>query len=223
MRRVIELLYFFRVVPPISRLMRATFATLTVVGGAQITLGTSEAPAVILPVLVLQAFSAATGFAAPARRGYFDLLLARGESRVRIAVAQWLTGIAPGVGSWAALAALQGVEHGTGGNPLLAAGTLVALLMASTIPWAITVGLPRFSGAIGWLLLVCVGGATEPVWPQAVREVIFPLEVVGKALPGQMVASDAIALAIGVVVSVAALVLALAWVHRSDIPLEASQ
>jgi hypothetical protein len=215
---LVYLFRFFRVVPPISGLMTSTFAVLTAAGAALMAWRPDDAVAAAIPVIVLQAFSAASGFASPARRGYFDLLLASGEPRLRIAIVQWITAITPGVASWGVLATLRAVLHGAVGNPLLAAGTLLALWMVSTIPWAITVSLPRFSGAIGWLLLVSLWSISAPIWPAGVGEVLFPLAIVGDSTGRHVWVFTA-----GAGLSVITMAGALAWVHRTDIPLEAAQ
>ena len=66
----------------------------------------------------------------------------------RIAIVQWVVAVLPGLCSWAILSAVHAVLS-AGQNPLLQPGTAIAFLMASTIPWALNVALPRFSGAIG--------------------------------------------------------------------------
>jgi len=97
-------------------------------------------------------------------------------------------------------------------------GTVIAFLMASTIPWAVNVGLPRFSGAIGWLLLVCVVNSGGVIWPDSIHDVIFPLELLGVSVSNRL----------GVIVpaltlSAVSMAGALAWVSRTDIRLQAAQ
>src|SRR3954465_13055649 len=132
-----DLLYvvrYFQVVPPVPRLMALCFVLLTVLCGCLVAARDSHDAGPALPIVVLQAFSASTGFAVSARRGYFDLLIARGLSRVRIAIAQWLVALVPGLCSWAILASVRSLSHG-GHNPLLQSGTAMAFFMASTLPW----------------------------------------------------------------------------------------
>jgi len=207
---------FFRVVSPTSRLMTYTFVVLVAAGGATILLRPGDAASAVVPVLVMQAFSAATGFASAARRGYFDLLLARGSPRLLIAVVQWLTSVAPGIASCVSLMLIDAAAHGPASH-VATGGTVVSLLMASTIPWALTVALPRFSGTIGWLLLMCVGSVTASTWPDALRNLVFPLPLVGEPLDSAGTAVAVVAL------SLAAMAMAFTWVHRTDIPLEAAQ
>jgi hypothetical protein len=209
---------YFRVVSPVPALMTGSLVVATLAGLVVIAAGAERDGAVAIPLIVLQAFSASTGFSGPARRGHFDLLLARGEPRVRIALLQWLTAIVPGLAGWLVLALATTVTHWRSANPLVVSGTLVAMLMVSTIPWAVTVALPRFSGAIGWLLLISMGAMGGAEWPAAVRAVIFPV-----ALAGQPLGHRPEVLAPAVLLSVVSVATALLWVHRADIPLEAAQ
>jgi hypothetical protein len=217
MTDVLYVIRYFQVVPPIPRLLIGSFVALTFACCVLTALTDDPDGASVVPILVLQAFSASTGFAVSARRGYFDLLIARGLPRVRIALAQWLVALVPGLCSWAILASVYSLSHG-GHNPLLQSGTAMAFLMASTIPWAANVGLPRFSGAIGWLLLVSLASAGGVIWPDSVQEVIFPVAVVGGS-----VANRIGVLTVALLLSVAGMAVALVWVHRTDIRLEAAQ
>jgi len=217
MRDLLYVVRYFHVVPPVPRLMMLSFAVLTVVGGALTTFADTATAAAAIPILALQAFAASTGFAVLARRGYFDLLVVRGQPRMRIAIVQWVLAIIPGACSWALLAAIHAAGRG-GANPFLQPGTIVSFLMVSTIPWATNVALPRFSGAIGWLLLVCLADSGGVVWPDSVHEVIFPIALLGASLHGR-----GAVLTLAVALSLASMTIALTWVHRADIRLEAAQ
>ena len=74
---------FFRVVPPVSRLMVASFGVLTVSAGAALVVDPDRASRVVLPTLVLQAFAVSVGFTAFARRGYYDVLLTTGQNQAQ--------------------------------------------------------------------------------------------------------------------------------------------
>jgi hypothetical protein len=63
------LVRFFRVVPTVSPLMTTTFAVLTLVVSVAAFLNPAEGSTAFAPILLLQGFAAASGFAAPARRG----------------------------------------------------------------------------------------------------------------------------------------------------------
>lgn len=217
MRDLLYVVRYFHVVPPVPRLMMLSFAVLTVVGGALTTFADTATAAAAIPILALQAFAASTGFAVLARRGYFDLLVVRGQPRMRIAIVQWVLAIIPGACCWALLAVIHAAGRG-GANPFLQPGTIVSFLMVSTIPWAANVALPRFSGAIGWLLLVCLADSGGVVWPDSVHEVIFPIALLGASLHGR-----GAVLTLAVALSLASMTIALTWVHRADIRLEAAQ
>ena len=136
---------------------------------------------------------------------------------MRIAIVQWVLAIIPGACSWALLAAIHAAGRG-GANPFLQPGTIVSFLMVSTIPWAANVALPRFAGAIGWLLLVCLTDSGGVIWPDSVHEVIFPIALLGAGLHGR-----GAVLTIAVALSLVSMTIALTWVHRADIRLEAAQ
>jgi hypothetical protein len=207
---------YFHVVPPVSRLMILSFGVLAAAGGLLMVTGDRDGTAAV-PILLLQAFGVSTGFAVLARRGYFDLLVARGQPRVRIALVQWAVAAAPGLCCWAVLGGLHAIAFDRG-NPFTRSGTVVAFLMASTIPWAVSVGLPRFSGAIGWLLLACLAESRGIVWPDSVHDVIVPVALLGADVGERL---DVIAPAVAL--SAATMAAALLWVHRTDIRLEAAQ
>ena len=216
-RDLLYVIRYFHVVPPVPRLMMLSFAALTVVGAALTMFAGSVNAAAAIPILALQAFAASTGFAVLARRGYFDLLVVRGQPQMRIAIVQWVLAILPGTCCWAVLATFHAAGRG-GANPFVQPGTIVSFLMVSTIPWATNVALPRFSGAIGWLLLVCLVNSGGVTWPDSVHEVIFPVALLGATLHGRVaVMTTAVAL------SLASMTVALTWVHRADIRLEAAQ
>ena len=217
MTELIYLARYFQVVPPIPRLMIASFMVLTLAGGLVTLVMAHDRAAAAVPIVVLQAFSASTGFAVPARRGYYDLLLARGATPTRIAIVQWVVAVAPGLCSWAILAAIHAALD-AGENPLLHSGTAIAFLMVSTIPWAINVSLPRFSGAIGWLLLICLASTGGVIWPDTIDEVIFPVALVGSSLHAR---PDVVTAA--VLLSAVSMASALAWVRGADIRLESAQ
>jgi hypothetical protein len=217
MTDILYVVRYFQVVPPVPRLMGLCFVAVTAICGGLTALHSAGDAAAAMPIVVLQAFGASTGFTVPARRGYFDLLIARGQSRIRIAGVQWLLAITPGLASWAILASVHSMVH-AGANPFVRSGTAVAFLMASTVPWAANVSLPRFSGAIGWLLLACLARSGGVIWPDNVIEVVIPIELIGRTL------SDRLDLLVpAIVLSIASMAIALTWVRRTDLRLQAAQ
>lgn len=235
MRDVWYLFRFFRVVSPVSSMMTGTFVVLTVTAAIAIGADPGRSSNALLPVLVLQSFAASSGFALPARRGHYDLLLTRGNDRSWIALAHWATSIATGLASWLVLAVFERVVSGGASDHLSASGTCAALFLVSTLPWAVTVALPRFSGGIGWMLVAVTSATTlsghifapwtvsstrieELAWP-AWSFLIYPLGTVGRHLDG----AEMIAVSPALAFAVAILVVACRWVAGRDVPLEAAQ
>ena len=137
-----------------------------------------------------------------------------------MAVAHWATSIAPGITVWLALAIVEAAV--IAGSPrLLTTGTLAAMALVSTLPWAITVRLPRFSGGIGWLLALAISTSVWPSMPlpSAWGFLVYPAGLVGHRLGAEdgLIAAPAMLLAIG------AMVAAFRWVSRATVPLEAAQ
>lgn len=235
MRDLPFLIRFFHVVPPVPPMMTGTFVVLTLLSAAAIVANPVRAPGALVPVLLLQMFAASSGFALPARRGHFDLLLTRGSSRTLIALVHWTMSIAPGVASWLVLAVVEAGARGGDTATLLATGTCAVVFVVSTLPWALTVPLPRFSGAIGWMLISVTaattfsGGMTgqwrasstrieEVAWA-ASTFLIYPIGAIGQPLAGAQLMAAVPAL----IAASGAMTAACRWIARSDVPLEAAQ
>jgi hypothetical protein len=225
-----SLIRFFRVVSPLPSMMAGTFAIVFVVSAAVILLDAAGTADALLPVLALQAFAASSGFAGPARRGYYDMLLTRGDHRVSIAAAHWFMSVAPGVATLLGLALVEAIARRSYPELALAGGTVIAVTFVSMLSWSLTVALPRFSGAIGWLLTLMLfdsfwppgdaltgGQASAPM--KALAVLVHPGLLVGRALDPD----DALVVVPSVVLSVTAFVLACAWIARADYALEAAQ
>jgi hypothetical protein len=235
MTRWIYLVRFFLVVPPMPLLMVGAFAVVTIIAGLVIVVEPSRASGALTPILLLQVFACSSGFDVPARRGHYDLLLTRGEPRQRIVFAHFAASAFPGVACWLLLAIL-GVAVSSGSQTvLLELGTVAAVTQVSTIAWATTVRLPRFSGAIGWLLIIstvslaapsllsdsAIGAIEGPVaWARVAWAVLaYPPLLVGLDLQGR----DALIVVPGVLFAMAAVFTACGSLGRRDIPLEAAQ
>ena len=213
--------------------MVASFGVLTVCAGVALVVEPDRAAQVMLPTLVLQAFAVSVGFTAFARRGYYDVLLTSGAGRLRAAVVHWVMAAAPGGASWVMLGIVERAIPGSG-REVMSSGTAAAMFVVSTLPWAMTVAVPRFTGAIGWLLLgvmvvtlTPLGDRDGSVWRAPVEDgswraawecLLFPMRLVGvDAGPRLAAVTPAVALAS------ASMVAALTWIERTDLPLEASQ
>lgn len=236
MTRVTYLVRYFLVVPPMPLMMLGAFAVIVCAAVTIIAIDPSRAVGTLTPVFLLQLFACSSGFDVPARRGHYDLLLTHGQPRRRILAGHWAASALPGVAAWALVA---GVHHaltpGESGVSLFSTGTISALAVVSTVPWATTVRLPRFSGAIGWLLaastlalivpgifMVDIAGAAHE-WRSwlhaAIAVLVYPPLLVGQELAGR----DALVIAPALAFAAAALIVAFRSVNRRDIPLEAAQ
>lgn len=226
---LVRAIRFFSVVPPFPRLMLYAFAVTTSLSVAAIGIEPPRAASAALPILMLQLFATSTGFATHARRGHYDVLLTEGFGRLRTALVQWVIAAAPGIGSWLLLAVAELALAGT--TRTLASGTLAALLMVSTLPWAVTVALPRFSGAIGWILLGVSTRAfplvdlldtawnpLDPRWISTLRFFLFPARAAGINVVTDLALVIPALIAAGVSMGVA-----LYWIHRAPLPLESGQ
>jgi hypothetical protein len=225
-------LAFYAVVPLHSPYMWLALAAITATGILILAIDPSSGEQVVVPILFLQMFSASTGFAVPARRGHYDLLMTSGAGRLRIAATHLVLSVAPGIAAWLAVAGVELALRG-GESRALAAGSVTALLLVSTLAWAATVPLPRLSGGIMWLLaIVMLLGLTAEWRPAALAAVeggpsvgaalvyvLCPFLLVGRPLP--LSASWIVAPAVGL--SVLAVASALAWVTRMNVALEAPQ
>ena len=227
-------LRFFRVVSTQPTLIVWTFVVLVVVGATAIVRDPSRSAGAMVPVLLLQLFAASSGFEVPARRGHYDLLLTSGHHRVWMAMVHWATSSAPGVIAWLMLAAVEVAATSRAGTTLLASGTFAAMGLVSTLPWALTVRLPRFSGGIGWLLALVIstsvlssgnvpGGqpvvTTDDLIWAAWGFLVYPVVFVGRELG----VDEALIAAPALIVSVASMAAACRWVSRASVPLEAAQ
>ena len=212
-RRFLQLSRFFIVVPVVPPAMLVAFGVATLVGGGALVMNVQHGLTAAAPVVLLQLFAAASGFMVPARRGYYDLLLTRGDNRLAIAAIHWAMSAFPGVLSWFVLAAIERVY---GGTSLVAPGTLLALLVVSTMPWSVTVPLPRLSGAIIWLLVFALATAALPGRISSAGSWVLPWPLLGTN-------PHPLATAIVVICISGAMAAAFAWINRMDVPLESGQ
>jgi hypothetical protein len=217
---MVDAFRFFRVVPPLPALLVIAFGVITASSVVAVIVDPQYAHGTIDAVLVLQLFASSSGFAGHARRGHYDLLLTRGDRRFTIAAVHWLMSIMPGTASWLTIATAEVIASGGKNTVGLASGTLAALIVISMISWATTVALPRFAGAIGWLVVFAMALALTPAGgvPAPLTNIVFPLGMVGGSTS---IAPDAIAPSL--LLGVASIVAALLWIDRTEVPLEAAQ
>jgi len=227
---VMFLVAFFRAAPPVTRPMALCLAATAALGGAAMSAGVATGATVLTPLLVLHIFAASSGFGLATRRGYYDLVLSRGVSVTGLMLAHWLASIAPGVAAWMAVAAFEPLVS-TDVPAALTSGSLTALGLASTLPWALTTPLPRFAAAIGWLVLLVTSLAVAPSGQlhlvEALRasqpSALGALAVV--AYPMGLLGVDALQLPAGTVspglaCAIGSMLGALEWHRRAEVPLE---
>jgi hypothetical protein len=225
---------FFWMVAPVPRLMVQAMVGVGALAAVLLVVDRERSARALVPLLLLQVFAASSGFMVPARRGHYDLLLTGGYSRMHVAAVHWVVSVLPGVVVWLAVAALdlvmtRGVGHASHGS-----GTLVAMTLVSTVPWAATVALPRFTAAIAWLLLAAVAAAILP--SDEARILVDPLDARSWAAVSTGITLNPVALigiditgaralnvAPAVILSAGSILAALTWIGRHDIPLEAAQ
>jgi hypothetical protein len=211
----------------------AIFVT-ALLGAVVVAVDPARAGAALTPILLLQLFASASGFMVPARRGHYDLLLTTGHGAMEVAATHWMMSTAPGLASWLGLALVELVATGGAAATLLASGSMAAMLLVSSVPWAATIALPRFAGAVSWLValtflavttanadgtVVFSASGTGSSAVEALARTLYPPLLVGE----QFRASHWHLLVPAVALSAVTPAWALLWVRRQDTPLEAAQ
>jgi hypothetical protein len=225
------LVAFFRAAPPVTRPMALCLWGSALLGGVAMAAGAASGATVLTPLLVLQIFAASSGFGLAMRRGHYDLVLSRGIGLTWLMTAHWMASIAPGLAAWLCVAAIERLVSPAAGAALTS-GSVLAFLLASTLPWALTTPLPRFAAAIGWLVLLVTSLVmvpsgqlqlvdalrnSRPSALGALATVAYPMGLLGadaSRLPAGTVSP-------GLACAAASMLGALAWHRRADVPLEA--
>ena len=107
-------------------------------------------------VLFAQMFLASSGFVGRARQGHFDALLTGSTGRVSVVAAHFLVSIAPGVVAWLLVAAAGSIAGSATATSAIAGVRAGALLIVSTLAWALGFGLPRGAAGMLWVALLMV-------------------------------------------------------------------
>jgi hypothetical protein len=201
-------------------------------GGMAMAAGVANGATVLTPLLVLQIFASSSGFGLAMRRGHYDLLLTRGIGVGGLMSAHWLASIVPGLGAWLTVAALEPLLVGAP-PAAFTSGSVLAFVLASTLPWALTTPLPRFAAAIGWLVILVTSlamvpsgqlrlmdalVARQPSALGALAVVAYPMGLLGvdaTRLPAGTVSP-------GLVCAIGSMLGAVAWQRRAEAPLEAA-
>lgn len=225
---------FFRVVSPVHPLMAAAFGAALGMAGAILMVDVTRAAGALAPLFLLQTLATSSGFAGPARRGHYDLLLTTGRSRLQIGLVHWAMSASPGIASWLTVGVIEVVLRAGFAPISLSSGTLAGMFLVSTVPWAATVRLPRLTGGIAWVVLLVVAMTVMPsayrdtfvetethhgFVATAVAVLLCPWILVGRPLTG----NDMMPVVTAGLLASAAMVAALWWIDRADLPLEAAQ
>lgn len=218
MRGTAFVIRFFRVVPPVPGLMHGAFAASVVAAAVALGLQVTDPYGALAPVFLLQTLAASSGFAVPARRGHYDLLLTSGVSRLRIGAAHFVASILPGVLCWVLIAALEAVSGGRFPRVSLASGTIAGLVIVSALSWAATVPLPRLTGGIVWLLIV-VAPLNHDLLPATASVLMLPWTLVGR----DVLSFGVVPVASAAAVVVTAVACALVWICRTDVTLQVAR
>jgi hypothetical protein len=208
-------LRFFCVVRVTHPLTGAAFGAAAGTAGVALTMDPSNSAA-FAPLFLLQALATSSGFTGAARRGHYDLLFTTGQSRIGIALTHWAMSALPGVVIWLSVAALESVLTRGAPHLSLAPGTIVVMVLVSTLPWALTVPLPRLTGGIALMLLPAI---TASLMPGAGPMLMRPWALAGRQITG----NEIVAVALALTVAGSAMAIALTWVARADVPLETAQ
>jgi hypothetical protein len=142
--------------------------------------------------------------------------------------------VIPGVIAWLLIVLVEAIVTMGHGAAARTSGTVTTVLLVSTLPWAITVPLPRFAGAIGWLLVLVTttsfagaGMGPRTGWPlgalhsdvlPSLGVLLFPMGLIGRDV-GSALMLVAPALLLGGL----AMGAAMAWIYRADFALESAQ
>ena len=124
--------------------------------------------------LFLQVFSAATGYRERLRRGHFDPVLAGGANQWRVAWSHWMASTGLGFLVWLLLG-LIALTDGAHQPTAFTAPGIIVLVYVSTVAWAATLALPRYSGAVLWLALLFGLASTQHL--QALRVTFNPAAI----------------------------------------------
>ena len=216
---VVSPLRFFMTVRLHSPFMMLALAIAAMSGIVMVIADPAKGAEALAPLAFVQMFAVSSGFAVPARRGHLDLLLTGGAPRWQIAATHFAVSIVPGLLAWLVVGAVEAAVARTLSPKALSVGTIVAFAVISAIAWALTVWLPRLSGAIAWLLAMAVWfvGWFELSHPFVM--VICPFLLLGRRLAGdQMVVAWPV---IGLAVLLSGF--ALTWIVHTDVPLESAQ
>lgn len=139
---------FFLVVAPCPSWMRAAFGAAVLMGGATLWFNPSDVDSALGSILLLQMFSASSGYAASAARGHFDPILVSDRSRAGVAAGSLAAAALPGAIAWMLVV---GWAAALGAGPAaLAPQRLAAFVVVSCAAWSAGLAWPRMAAGAVW-------------------------------------------------------------------------
>ncbi len=125
---------FFLVVAPCPSWMRVGFGAAVLMGGATVWFNPSDVDSALGSILLLQMFSASSGYASSAARGHFDPILVSDRSRASVAAGSLVAAALPGAIAWMLIV---GWAAALGAGPVvLAPQRQAAFLIVSCTAWS---------------------------------------------------------------------------------------
>lgn len=173
-------LRFLLVVSPPAMWMYVAFGASVLIGAVTLWLNPKDVDSAFGSILLLQMFSASSGFAGSAAHGYFDPILAGGRSRNRIALGSLVASTLPGVAAWLIIV-LIAAALGQAGTALRF-HRFVALILVSTIAWAGGLALPRMAAGGLWAFVLLTAALSRGAIAQYLVVVQTPPAGVHEAL-----------------------------------------
>jgi hypothetical protein len=143
---------FFLVVSPLPIWMQIAFGAAVLVGGATLWLNPGDVDSAFGSILMLQMFSASSGYRFAAASGYYDPLLVSGRSRAGIALGSLIAAAIPGVMAWLGIAVIA-TALGRG-HSAFALHRQTALILVSAGAWAAGLALPRMAAGALWSVVL---------------------------------------------------------------------
>lgn len=108
--------------------------------------------AAYIPILFGQLFVASSGFRQAADAGHLDALFVSGADRILIGTVHFALSAGPGILAWLTVYGAELHTLGADGAIGLRYHYVVALLLVSSVAWAVTLPTVRFAGGVLWVV-----------------------------------------------------------------------
>jgi hypothetical protein len=142
---------FFLAVSPSPAWMRVAFGVAVLVGWTTLWLNPADVDSALATILLLQMFSASSGYAAAAARGFFDPVLISGRPLVRIALSHFASSVLPGLIAWVAVAVFAAAA---GSHAALSLHRHAAFVIVSAVAWTAGLAVPRLTAGTLWSVVL---------------------------------------------------------------------